>query len=198
MAQIQCALGIVVILGLTWLWSSNKRGISWRTILWGLALQLILALIVVVFPPGVRAFQWFGDGVTWFLGFATQGAAFLFGNLALPAGQAVVGFQFAITITSVIVFFSSCMAVLYHYGIMQRFVRWTARILERTMKTSPIESINAVGEIFLGQTESPLLVKRYIPYISSSELFAMMVGALQPSPAPPWASTLPAASMQQT
>ncbi|MBK7185835.1 MAG: NupC/NupG family nucleoside CNT transporter [Ignavibacteria bacterium] len=176
MAQIQCALGIVVILGLTWLWSSNKRGISWRTILWGLALQLILALIVVVFPPGVRAFQWFGDGVTWFLSFATQGAAFLFGNLALPAGQAVVGFQFAITITSVIVFFSSCMAVLYHYGIMQRFVRWTARILERTMKTSPIESINAVGEIFLGQTESPLLVKRYIPYISSSELFAMMVG----------------------
>ncbi|MBK7577662.1 MAG: NupC/NupG family nucleoside CNT transporter [Ignavibacteria bacterium] len=176
MAQIQCALGIVVILGLTWLWSSNKRGISWRTVLWGLALQLILALIVVVFPPGVRAFQWFGDGVTWFLSFATQGAAFLFGNLALPAGQAVVGFQFAITITSVIVFFSSCMAVLYHYGIMQRFVRWTARILERTMKTSPIESINAVGEIFLGQTESPLLVKRYIPYISSSELFAMMVG----------------------
>ncbi|MBK6418346.1 MAG: NupC/NupG family nucleoside CNT transporter [Ignavibacteria bacterium] len=176
MAQIQCAIGIVVILGLTWLWSSNKRGISWRTILWGLALQLILALIVVVFPPGVRAFQWFGDGVTWFLSFATQGAAFLFGNLALPAGQAVVGFQFAITITSVIVFFSSCMAVLYHYGIMQRFVRWTARILERTMKTSPIESINAVGEIFLGQTESPLLVKRYIPYISSSELFAMMVG----------------------
>lgn len=176
MAQIQCAIGIVVILGLTWLWSSNKRGISWRTVLWGLALQLILALIVVVFPPGVRAFQWFGDGVTWFLGFATQGAAFLFGNLALPTGQAVVGFQFAITITSVIVFFSSCMAVLYHYGIMQRFVRWTARILERTMKTSPIESINAVGEIFLGQTESPLLVKRYIPYISSSELFAMMVG----------------------
>ncbi|MBK9183563.1 MAG: hypothetical protein IPM83_10685 [Ignavibacteria bacterium] len=84
MAQIQCAIGIVVILGLTWLWSSNKRGISWRTVLWGLALQLILALIVVVFPPGVRAFQWFGDGVTWFLSFATQGAAFLFETSHCP------------------------------------------------------------------------------------------------------------------
>ncbi len=176
MPQIQCALGIVVVLFITWLWSSSRRDIVWRTVMWGLGIQLILALLVVVFPPGVAFFQWFGAGVTWFLSFATIGASFLFGNLPLASGQALVGFQFAITITSVIVFFSSCMAVLYHYGIMQRVVRWPARILERTMKTSPIESISAVAEIFLGQTESPLLVRHYIPFISSSELFAMMVG----------------------
>jgi CNT family concentrative nucleoside transporter len=130
----------------------------------------------VAFPPGIRLFQEIGDGVTWFLGFANEGAAFLFGDLPLPRGQAVVGFQFAIVIMSVIVFFSATMAVLYHYNIMQRFVRITARVLQRTMRTSPIESINAVGEIFLGQTESPLLVRHYIPTIHRSELFAMMVG----------------------
>ncbi|MCX6139855.1 MAG: NupC/NupG family nucleoside CNT transporter [Candidatus Kapabacteria bacterium] len=176
MPQIQCALGIVVIIAIAWLWSSARREITWRPVVWGVGLQLVLALALVVFPPGVALFSWFGSGVTWFLGFANQGAAFLFGDLPLAKGQAVVGFQFAITITSVIVFFSACMAVLYHYGIMQRFVRLSARILERTMKTSPIESINTVGEIFLGQTESPLLVRHYIPHISSSELFAMMVG----------------------
>lgn len=176
MQQLASALGIVVILGLAFAWSSSRKEIPWRTVVIGMLLQGVLALAMVLFPPGVAAFQYLGDGVTWFLGFARDGAAFLFGDLPLPKGQGVVGFQFALTILSVIVFFSSCMSVLYHYGIMQRVVRWSARILERTMGTAPIESINAVGEIFLGQTESPLLVRHYIPHISSSELFAMMVG----------------------
>lgn len=176
MQQLASGLGIIVILALAIAWSSSRRDIPWRTVAIGMMLQVLLAIIMVVFPPGVAAFQHFGDGVTWFLGFAREGAAFLFGDLPLPKGQGVVGFQFALTILSVIVFFSACMSVLYHYGIMQRVVRWSARMLERTMKTSPIESINAVGEIFLGQTESPLLVRHYIPHISTSELFAMMVG----------------------
>lgn len=176
MQHLASGLGILVILALTIAWSSSRKDIPWRTVAIGLLLQLLLAVIMVVFPPGVAAFQYFGDGVTWFLGFAREGAAFLFGDLPLPKGQGVVGFQFALTILSVVVFFSACMSVLYHYGIMQRVVRWSARILERTMKTSPIESINAVGEIFLGQTESPLLVRHYIAHISTSELFAMMVG----------------------
>ena len=176
MQQLTSGLGIIVILALAILWSSSRKDIPWRTVAIGLLLQLFLAVVMVVVPPGVAAFQHFGDGVTWFLGFAQDGAAFLFGDLPLPKGQGVVGFQFALTILSVVVFFSACTSVLYHYGIMQRVVRWSARLLERTMKTSPIESINAVGEIFLGQTESPLLVRHYIPHISTSELFAMMVG----------------------
>ena len=176
MQHLASGLGILVILALAIAWSSSRKDIPWRTVAIGLLLQLLLAVIMVVFPPGVAAFQYFGDGVTWFLGFARDGAAFLFGDLPLPKGQGVVGFQFALTILSVVVFFSACMSVLYHYGIMQRVVRWSARLLERTMKTSPIESINAVGEIFLGQTESPLLVRHYIAHISTSELFAMMVG----------------------
>jgi CNT family concentrative nucleoside transporter len=176
MPQLQSALGILVILAIAWIWSSSRSAIPWRTVLWGIVLQLLLAVVVMVFPPGIAFFQWMGDGITWFLGFANEGAAFLFGDLPRAKGVAAVGFQFALTITSVIVFFSACMAVLYHYGIMQRFVKVAARVLERTMKTSPIESINAVGEIFLGQTESPLLVRHYIPRIAPSELFAMMVG----------------------
>lgn len=176
MQQLASALGIVVIISIAVVWSSSRKDIPWRTVIIGMILQVVLALAMVLFPPGVAAFQHLGDGVTWFLGFAYSGAAFLFGDLPLPKGQGIVGFQFALTILSVIVFFSSCMSILYHYGIMQRVVRWSARVLERTMGTSPIESINAVGEIFLGQTESPLLVRHYIPHISSSELFAMMVG----------------------
>ena len=176
MLQLQSAIGIVAIVSLAILWSSSRSRIPWRTVIIGMVLQVALCLLVIVFPPGVELFRNLGDGITWFLGFANQGASFLFGDLPLPKGQAVVGFQFALTITSVIVFFSSFMAILYHYGIMQRFVRLTAGLLQRTMRTSPIESINAVGEIFLGQTESPLLVRHYIPRISASELFAMMVG----------------------
>jgi CNT family concentrative nucleoside transporter len=176
MLPVQSAIGIIVIMLIAVAWSSGRRHIPWRTVLWGLLLQVALCLLVIVFPPGVEAFRRLGDGITWFLGFATEGASFLFGDLPLPKGQAVVGFQFALTITSVIVFFSSFMAILYHYGIMQRIVRFTAGLLQRTMRTSPIESINAVGEIFLGQTESPLLVRHYIPHITASELFAMMVG----------------------
>lgn len=176
MLQLQSAIGIVAIVSLAIVWSSSRSRIPWRTVIIGMVLQVALCLLVIVFPPGVELFRNLGDGITWFLGFANQGASFLFGDLPLPKGQAVVGFQFALTITSVIVFFSSFMAILYHYGIMQRFVRLTAGLLQRTMRTSPIESINAVGEIFLGQTESPLLVRHYIPRISASELFAMMVG----------------------
>ena len=176
MLQLQSAIGVVLIIAMAVLWSSGTKRIPWRTVIWGMILQLGLCLLIIVFPPGVEAFKRLGDGITWFLSFANEGAAFLFGDLPLPKGQAVVGFQFALTITSVIVFFSSFMAILYHYGIMQRIVRGTAKLLQSTMRTSPIESINAVGEIFLGQTESPLLVRHYIPHISASELFAMMVG----------------------
>lgn len=176
MLQLQSAVGIVAIVALAILWSSSRSRIPWRTVIIGMLLQVALCLLVIVFPPGVELFHSLGDAITWFLGFANEGAAFLFGDLPLPKGQAAVGFQFALTITSVIVFFSSFMAILYHYGLMQRFVRLTAGFLQRTMRTSPIESINAVGEIFLGQTESPLLVRHYIPHISASELFAMMVG----------------------
>jgi concentrative nucleoside transporter, CNT family len=176
MLQIQSAIGIVIIAAIAFVWSSSRSRIPWRTVAWGMILQVVLCLLIIVFPPGIELFRRLGDGITWFLGFANEGAAFLFGDLPLPKGQAVVGFQFALTITSVIVFFSSFMAILYHYGIMQRIVSFTAGLLQRTMRTSPIESINAVGEIFLGQTESPLLVRHYIPHISASELFAMMVG----------------------
>ncbi len=176
MQQLASLGGIVVIIAIAMAWSSSRSAVPWRTVAWGLILQVLLAAGMVVFPPGVMAFRYLGDGVTWFLGFARDGAVFLFGDLPLPQGQRVVGFQFALTILSVVVFFSACMSVLYHYGLMQRVVRWSARILEKTMATTPIESINAVGEIFLGQTESPLLVRHYIPHISTSELFAMMVG----------------------
>ncbi len=175
-SQLIAAVGIALIIGCCWAISSGRRNVPWRSVYWGFAVQCVLAILLLAFPPSVSAFQSFGDAVTWFLGFAAQGASFLFGNLASSAAQPLVGFQFAITIFSVIVFFSSCMAVLYHYGVMQFIVRTAGRLLQKTMRTGPIESINAVGQIFLGQTEAPLLVRHYVGTVPSSELFAMMVG----------------------
>ncbi len=176
MERLQCAVGIVVILLLCWLWSSNRSNIPWRAVAWGMGLQLMLAGFMMLFPPGVAFFDWLGSLVTQFLSFAQIGAVFLFGNLAKNEQNAVFGFQFAITITSVIVFFSACVAVLYYYNIMQRIVRGMSWILERTMRTTAVESLSTAANIFLGQTEAPLLVRHYLPKASASELFAIMVG----------------------
>ena len=176
MERIISAFGIIVILGIAWLWSSDRRAISWRTVAWGVGLQLIFATLVIAFPLGVEVFRRIGDGVGWFLGFANEGAVFLFGDIASVEKRSVFGFQFALTIMPIIVFFSAFIAALYHFGIVQRVVRAMAWVMQRTMKTSAIESLSAAANVFLGQTEAPLIVRHYIASASTSELFALMVG----------------------
>jgi len=176
MLQIQSLVGIAAILLLAYVWSANRRAIRFRIVLSGLALQALLAIVLLSFPAGIQLFAALGSAVTSLLGFAGVGARFLFGNLADSSFAASFGFQFALTVVPIIVFFSSLVSVLYHLGIMQRVVRSMAWILRRTLGTSPIESLSAAANVLLGQTEAPLLVRHYLPHASMSEIFAIMVG----------------------
>ncbi len=178
MERVISAFGVLAILGIAWLWSSRKGGLPWRTIIWGMVLQILLAVFVLQVPIGAQIFKAAGEAVTWFLGFANDGARFLFGNLVSdsPEHRTVFGMQFALTIMPIIVFVSAVSAVLYHFGIIQRVVRGMAWVMQRTMGTTAIESLAAAANVFLGQTEAPLIVRHYLPRATSSELFAIMVG----------------------
>jgi CNT family concentrative nucleoside transporter len=176
MLQLQSLIGVLVILSMAFMWSTNRHAIRVRVIVSGLALQVVLAVLLLSFPAGIELFATLGRGVTALLGFAGAGARFLFGNLADSSYASTFGFQFALTVVPIIVFFSSLVSVLYHLGVMQRVVQSMAWVLRRTLGTSPIESLSAAANVLLGQTEAPLLVRHYLPHASMSEIFAIMVG----------------------
>lgn len=168
--------GIFVIFAVTWLISENKRKFPFRIIAWGLILQFSFALLVLYVPFGVNAFRWMGDRVAEFLDFSKKGAEFVFGNASKPEYQNTFGYQFAIIISSTIIFFSAFVSILYRYGIIQRIVYAMAWIMNKTMGTSGIESLSAASNVFLGQTEAPLLVRHYLVNATRSELFSIMCG----------------------
>ncbi|MFZ9761114.1 MAG: NupC/NupG family nucleoside CNT transporter [Candidatus Kapaibacteriota bacterium] len=169
-------VGVILILCCCWLMSENKRQFPWRMVIIGLSLQIILGFIMIKLPIGIAFMSAFGNAISGFLGLASHGAEMLFGNLANPAYAKTFGFQFALSVLPVIIFFSSVMAVLYHLGIMQYIVRGMSWFMSRTLKTSGIESLNASANIFLGQTEAPLLIKPYLASATRSELHTIMVG----------------------
>ncbi|MGE5480447.1 MAG: NupC/NupG family nucleoside CNT transporter [Chloroflexota bacterium] len=170
------ALGVILILFVCWLISENRRAFPFRIVIFGLALQFAAATFILYVPAGVGIFQWIGDKVTTFLNYGYKSADFLFGNLLNPGFSGTFGFQFAAIVLVTIVFFSSFISILYHYGIMQRIVYAMAWVMEKTMGTSGVESLNASANVFLGQTEAPLLIRKYLPYASRSEVCAVMVG----------------------
>lgn len=176
MDKIYSVIGIIAIFVLTWFLSEKKKEFPLRIVLWGLAIQLSLGFLVLKLPWGVAAFKWLGDRVAEFLAFSMKGAEFLFGNITLSEHSNVFGFQFAIIVTSTIIFFSSFVAILYYYGIMQKVVYAFAWVMQKTMRTSGIESLSASSNIFLGQTEAPLLIRHYLPSTTRSEMNAIMVG----------------------
>ncbi len=168
--------GIALILLVAWSLSENRRAFPVRIVLWGFALQFLFAFAVLKVPGIVDGFQWLGDAVTRFLGFAQQGAQFVFGRLVDPAYRETFGFIFAFTILPTIIFFSAVMAVLYHLGIMQKIVYAMGWLMQKTLRTSNIESLAAAANVFFGQTEAVLTVRPYLSVATRSELFAMMVG----------------------
>ena len=187
-------IGILIMLGIAYLLSSNRKAIRLRTVIWGLSLQFLFALLVLKSSPGKWFFSKANDVVLAVLSCAQSGASFVFGNLVnrtLPVGQidpsgnfnsvsdlvANTGMAFfAFSVLPTIIFFSALMSVLYHYGLMQRVVAIVARIMSVTLKTSGSESLSAASNIFLGQTEAPLVVRPYLQNMTLSELNAMMVG----------------------
>jgi len=166
--------GILALLAIAYVCSSNRRAISWRIVAFGLALELLMAFLLLNFPPVVAMFEVVASGVTKVISFADEGTRFLFGEVSNPAGP--WGFLFAVKVLPIIIFFASLMAVLYHLGVMQRVVAGIAWILRRTLNVTGVEALSTAANIFAGQTEAPLTVKPYIARMTRSQLMCIMVG----------------------
>ncbi|MBW4598284.1 MAG: NupC/NupG family nucleoside CNT transporter [Calothrix sp. FI2-JRJ7] len=162
-------IGIVVFIGISYALSVNRKAIRWRTIAWGLALEFGFALLILKTPWGLRVFKSLGDIVSNFLSYSDVGAKFVFGD-------SYKDHLFAFQILPTIIFFSAFISILYHYGILQWVVNGLAWVMMKTMQTSGAESLSTAGNIFLGPTESPLIVKPYVAKMTQSELFAVMTG----------------------
>ena len=167
-------VGMAVLLGLAYAFSKNRTAIKWRTVVGAFALQLGLGAFVLMVPWGQALLSSMTDGVNNLLGYGNAGIDFLFGGLT---GEGA-GFVFALKVLPIIVFFAALIAVLYHVGLMKWVIRIIGGALQRVLGTSKAESMSATANIFVGQTEAPLVVKPYIAGMTQSELFAVMVGGL--------------------
>jgi concentrative nucleoside transporter, CNT family len=167
--------GLATLLGIAWLFSRNKRAVDWRLVATGLGLQLLFALFVLLTPWGAMIFGALSRGFVTLLGFTSQGAQFIFGDLARAES---FGFVFAFQVLPTIIFFASFMAVLYHLGVMQWIVRSMAWVITKVMRVSGAETLSVCANAFIGQTEAPLVVKPYIAKMTQSELLTLMIGGM--------------------
>lgn len=167
-------LGIAIILLVAYLCSTNRRNINWRTVSGAFALQVLLGAFVLYVPFGQEVLFSVANGVSQVISFTKAGIDFMFGGLASPE----FGFVFAIQVLSVIVFFSSLISVLYYLGIMKWIIRILGGGMQKLLGTSRPESMSAAANIFVGQTEAPMMVRPFIATMTRSELFAVMVGGM--------------------
>ncbi len=170
----QSLLGMLFIILTGYLLSSERSKINWRTVLGAFGIQLAIGALVLYFPPGMQALEAVAGVVISVLGYAQAGIDFMFGDFA--SGNH--GFVFALQVLPVIVFFASLIAVLYHLGIMERLVRLIGGFIQFVLGTSKAESMSAATNIFIGQSEAPIAIKPYLSSMSSSEIFAVMVGGM--------------------
>jgi CNT family concentrative nucleoside transporter len=167
MERLISALGLIVFVGLSYAVSVNRRAVKWQPILWGIALQLILGILIMRTQPGFLLFQFLGDVMQQLLNFSDAGAKFVFGE---KFQEQFVAFK----ILPTIIFFSAFVSVLYHYNILQQLVKAMAWVMLKTMKISGAESLSCAGNVFLGPTESALLIKPYVGKMTVSELHSVM------------------------
>ncbi|MFL2988562.1 MAG: NupC/NupG family nucleoside CNT transporter [Candidatus Neomarinimicrobiota bacterium] len=168
-------LGILAILGIAYVMSNNKKNIDLRIVVWGLGLQLLFGIFILVTPFGKPIFSWFDKLIKKLLSFSNDGSEFLFASfIDGKMHPAVINFAFSVLPT--VIFFSALMAVLYHIGLMQKVIRFVALVMQKTMKTSGPETTSISANIFVGQTEAPLVIKPFISKMTKSELMAVMTG----------------------
>ncbi|MEJ2202532.1 MAG: nucleoside transporter C-terminal domain-containing protein [Gemmatimonadota bacterium] len=190
--RLRSLLGLLVLLGAAWALSVDRGNVPWRVVIWGTALQIVFAVFILKTPVGEGLFDAVNRMVVALLGFTVDGARFVFGNLvwdnvpvgtgapgqgaftATPGQVANTGGFFAFNVLPTIIFFSSLMTVLYHLGVMQVLVKGAAWVMQRSMRTSGAETLSAAGNIFVGQTEAPLLIKPFVDRMTNSELMAVM------------------------
>ncbi|MBQ7529313.1 NupC/NupG family nucleoside CNT transporter [bacterium] len=172
-------LGIAIILGVAYGLSTNRKAINYKTIAWGLGLQIVLAFFVLRTTWGHEIFAFLGQLVNQLLEFTKEGSNFVFGNL-VPKGEVEnsIGFIFAFQVLPAIIFVGSLTSIAYYLGIMQFVVKLVAKLMVKTMGTSGAESLYAVGTVFIGQSEAPLLVRPYLEKMTRSELNAIMTGGM--------------------
>ena len=169
-------LGIVVLLAIAFALSNNRKQINMRIIGWGLGLQAIFAIFILKTPIGGPLFGILDKTIRKLISFSDAGSDFLFKSFVPDVGYHVAMINFAFRALPTIIFFSSFMAVLYHFGIIQMFVKWIARAMQKTMGTSGSETLSVSANIFVGQTEAPLMVRPFIQHMTKSELMAVMTG----------------------
>ena len=176
-------IGLIVIVGIAYTFSKSRKHIDWRLVITGVILQLVIALSISQVTFVRDAFEVIGSGFVKFLSFALNGAQFLFGDLsrnsdAVEGTRHSLGFLFAFQALPTVIFFSSVTAGLYYLGVLQKIVYGFAWIMAKTMRLSGAESLSAAGNVFLGQTEAPLLVRPFIKNMTQSELHCLMTGGM--------------------
>jgi CNT family concentrative nucleoside transporter len=169
-------LGLLTMLALAYIFSSDRKAIRMKTVLWGLGLQIAMAVFVLRVAAGERLFQRIGDGAKHLLDFSYYGSEFIFGELGKQ--QSSIGFIFAFQVLPTIIFIAAFFAVLYHLGIMQLIIRAGAWIMTTVMGASGAESLNLVASIFMGQTEAPLTIRPFLPELTQSELMTIMTSGM--------------------
>jgi CNT family concentrative nucleoside transporter len=181
-------MGLLVLVGIAYLFSNNKRKIDWRLVGIGISLQLLFAIFVLIIPGGEFVFDALSKFFVTVINFTFDGAAFVFGILSSQAQMEKImpvdlqnqgfGFIFAFQVLPTIIFFSSLMSVLYHLGIMQKIVKGMAWVMAKAMRVSGAESLSVAANVFIGQTEAPLVVRPYVATMTHSELLTLMVGGM--------------------
>lgn len=175
MERMISAFGLVVLVSIAYGLSDNRSRIQWRTVLTGIGLQILFGLLILKTSAGRAVFSAAGEAFSAVLNYTLEGSKFLFGNLAVPQ---TVGFIFVTMVLPTIIFMSALMSVLYHIGAMQKVVEVVARVMMKVMKASGAESLAAAANIFVGQTEAPLVIKPYIKTMTRSEIMCLMTGGM--------------------
>jgi len=174
MAILRGAMGIAILIGFCYLLSTDKKSINWRLVISGLALQLVLALLMLKVPIVRQGFEIIVNFFVAMIGASEESAIFIFGDLARTGGP----FGFAFTVLPTIVFFSALSSLLYYLGILQKVVYGFAYVMSKTMQLSGAESLAAAANVFIGQTEAPLVVKPYLESMTKSEMNCLMTGGM--------------------
>jgi CNT family concentrative nucleoside transporter len=181
-------IGISLLLGIAFLFSNNKKKINWKLVVTGVSMQVLFAIFILhsetlrgwFFPLGwvKDIINWLGSAIVALLGFTMEGSKFVFGKLAVNSGAESIGFFFAFQVLPTIIFVSALTSVLYYLGILQLVVKGMAWVMAKLLGTSGAESLSNTANIFVGQTEAPLLIRPYIAKMTNSELLTIMIGGM--------------------
>lgn len=176
MARFTGILGLLTMLVLAWIFSTNRSAIRWRTVIWGLSMQIVFAVLVLKWTVGQDILGAAGAAITRMLDYSFAGSEMVFGELGKQHSS--FGLVFAFQVLPTIIFVSALFAVLYHIGVMQIVIRVFARLMQWTMRVSGAESLNVAASIFMGQTEAPLTIRPFLPDATNSELMTIMTSGM--------------------